>query len=192
MREHAVNQLDNFIAGWYVEDLDICDAIINLHKLSPKKQPGMSGVSVQPEIKNSVDIILEYNDTSIAYFDKFLDPCFNRYREKYYYANHYSAVHVRQAINVQYYPPSGGYYAWHTERTHSMEPVGSRHLAFMTYLNDVTDEGETEWFHQKLKIKPEKGLTLIWPVDWTFTHRGVPSITQDKYIATGWINNVYE
>jgi hypothetical protein len=58
----------------------------------------------------------------------------------------------------------------------------------MTYLNDVTDSGETEFLHQQLKIKPEKGLTLIWPADWMFTHRGVASLTQEKYIATGWFN----
>jgi len=58
----------------------------------------------------------------------------------------------------------------------------------MTYLNDVTDEGGTEFFHQKLKVSPEKGLTLIWPVDWTHLHRGVPSPTQEKYIITGWFS----
>ena len=48
----------------------------------------------------------------------------------------------------------------------------------MTYLNDVTDAGETEWYHQRLKIQPQKGLTIIWPCDWTHTHRVVPSPTQ--------------
>ena len=56
----------------------------------------------------------------------------------------------------------------------------------MFYLNDVEDEGETEFYYQKLKVKPKKGLTLIWPADWTHTHRGIPSKTQEKYIATGW------
>ena len=31
----------------------------------------------------------------------------------------------------------------------------------MTYLNDIKDGGETEFYYQKLKVKPEKGLTLI-------------------------------
>jgi hypothetical protein len=65
-----------------------------------------------------------------------------------------------------------------------------RHLVFMTYLNDVEEGGETEWFHQNLRIKPEKGLTVIWPSDWTFTHRGLPSTIQDKYIITGWFNYI--
>jgi hypothetical protein len=58
----------------------------------------------------------------------------------------------------------------------------------MTYLNDVTDQGETEFFHQQIKIKPQKGLTVIWPADWTYTHRGIPSPTQEKFIITGWLS----
>ena len=58
----------------------------------------------------------------------------------------------------------------------------------MTYLNDVTDKGYTEFWHQDLRFEPKKGLTLIWPADWTYTHRGVPSTTQEKYIITGWLS----
>ena len=56
----------------------------------------------------------------------------------------------------------------------------------MTYLNDIKKGGETEFYYQKLKIKPETGLTLLWGCDWTFTHRGITSPTETKYIATGW------
>jgi hypothetical protein len=56
----------------------------------------------------------------------------------------------------------------------------------MTYLNDVNDGGETHFYHQELKVQPRKGLTLIWPADWTYTHRGIASPTEDKYIVTGW------
>jgi hypothetical protein len=58
----------------------------------------------------------------------------------------------------------------------------------MTYLNDVTDDGETEFYYQQVKFQPKKGLTVIWPADWTHTHRGIASMTQDKYIVTGWYN----
>ena len=58
----------------------------------------------------------------------------------------------------------------------------------MTYLNDVNDAGETEFLHQNIKIKPEKGLTIIWGADWTFTHRGIPSPTEEKTIVTGWLS----
>ena len=55
----------------------------------------------------------------------------------------------------------------------------------MTYLNDVEDGG-TEFYYQKLKTKAKKGLTLIWPTDFTHTHRGIVSKTKEKYIVTGW------
>lgn len=58
----------------------------------------------------------------------------------------------------------------------------------MTYLNTVTDEGGTEFLNQELKISAEKGKTVIWPADWTHTHRGVASPTQEKYIITGWLS----
>ena len=57
----------------------------------------------------------------------------------------------------------------------------------MTYLNDVEDGG-TEFYYQGLKTKAEKGLTLIWPSDFTHTHRGIISNTKEKYIATGWFS----
>jgi len=58
----------------------------------------------------------------------------------------------------------------------------------MTYLNDVYEEGGTEFLCQKLKVDARKGLTLIWPADWTHMHRGVVSRTEEKYIITGWFS----
>jgi len=42
--------------------------------------------------------------------------------------------------------------------------------------------------YQGKEVKPKKGLTAIWPTDFTHTHRGVVSPTQRKTIATGWFN----
>ena len=100
----------------------------------------------------------------------------------------YGAFSLTSRTNVQLYPPGGGYKTFHTERTGKGEPEGSRHLVFMTYLNDVADAGGTEFHHQDVIVQPRKGLTLIWPADWTFTHRGVPSPSQEKIITTGWFN----
>ena len=88
---------------------------------------------------------------------------------------------------IQKYPLNGGFHQWHCERSSSLHPSVSRHLVYMTYLNDVEDGGETEFFYQKIKVKPEKGLTIIWPADWTHTHRGISSKTETKYIITGWL-----
>ena len=62
-------------------------------------------------------------------------------------------------------------------------------LVFMTYLNDVLDGG-TEFKYQKLITKAKKGLTLIWPSDFTHTHKGQISNTSEKYIITGWFSYI--
>ena len=60
-------------------------------------------------------------------------------------------------------------------------------LVWMTYLNDV-DDGGTEFENQKFSSPAKKGLTLFWPADWTYTHRGIISYTKEKYIVTGWFS----
>ena len=54
----------------------------------------------------------------------------------------------------------------------------------MTYLNNVKNGG-TEFKYQKLKTEAKEGLTLIWPTDFTHTHRGLVA-KETKYIITGW------
>lgn len=56
----------------------------------------------------------------------------------------------------------------------------------MTYLNDVQNGG-TEFLYQKITTKAKKGLTLIWPSDFTHTHRG-QICDKTKYIITGWFD----
>ena len=52
----------------------------------------------------------------------------------------------------------------------------------------IFDEGGTEFFYQRIRTQPRKGLTLIWPADWTHLHRGVVSPSEEKYIITGWFD----
>ena len=74
----------------------------------------------------------------------------------------------------------------HCERSGPEAPNNTRHLVFMTFLNTVNDGGGTEFKHHDIIHKAEEGKTLIWPTDWTHTHRGMISNTEHKYIMTGW------
>jgi hypothetical protein len=189
MKEHSVNKLDNFIGAWYLEDTSICDELIEFWNSSLNKGPGfLSTGIVDKSTKDSIDTFLPYDKEIYLKYITALQTVLLKYIKKYTWCNDYSPFRTEEGINLQYYPPKGGYHKWHTERFLATYPNATRHLVFMTYLNDVIDQGETEFFHQKLKIKPEKGLTVIWPADWTFTHRGVASPTQEKFIATGWYN----
>lgn len=187
MREHEINKLDNFICGFYSDNNDLLDRLIEYHKQSPNKKAGVIGDGrTEPGIKDSTDAVLK-GELFVEYY-KYLLNNFKGYIGKYPLCNNYASWGIVQWPAVQHYTPGQAFHGWHTERTDATPPNCNRHLVFMTYLNDVTDGGETEFFHQKVKIKPEKGLTVVWPADWTFTHRGLTSQTQEKYIVTGWVN----
>jgi len=140
---------------------------------------------------NAIDTI---RDTNVAmtynnkpFIDLFFKEVYPLYVQKYSYLKKL-ATHNILEVKIQKTKVGEGYHFWHCENAEMK--ARNRILAFMVYLNDVTDGGETEWKYQKLKIQPKKGLTVIWPTDWTHTHRGIPSKTQDKYIITGWLNFV--
>ena len=183
---------ESFIYQSYISDLSLCDRIIQAYWDTPNKLQGKVGTSewggtVDKTVKDSIDILLEgalKND----YFAQ-LHPVVNAYKQKYPQCDMYAPWGIVQNPNIQYYKPGGGFFSWHTERTTGVDPIhASRHLVFMTYLNDVTDGGETEFQLQGIKVQPRKGLSLIWPADWTHTHRGITSLTQEKFIVTGWLN----
>jgi hypothetical protein len=188
LKEHFINQFDNFICGWYV-DKNVCNEMIEYHKSCTFKKPGTFGEerSVNKKIKDSIDCRID-DEILRNKFYKELQKCVDLYIQKYPWCNIGSPWKTIEISNLQYYPPGGGYHAWHSERHSITEPNIYRHLVFITYLNDVNDAGETEFFHQKLKIKPETGLTIIFPAEWPFVHRGVVSPTEEKYIYTGWFN----
>jgi len=181
MRPHTINESNNFIMGWYAEDLSFVDQLIKYHTFADIKRTDTFDASV----KESVDVSTPLEDQPD--YSKHLDMCFGKYFEKYIGAKQNCGMWFAEYPNIQHYPIGGGFKMWHAERTHDSAPNVTRHLVFMTYLNDVPDGG-TEFMYQNLTVKAEKGLTIVWPADWTFTHRSQVSNTMEKWIITGWIN----
>lgn len=95
-------------------------------------------------------------------------------------------IKTQTMFNFQHYEPGTHYSTWHAETTGPEHDKHLRALVFMTYLNDVKEGGETEFLHYQIKIKPKKGLTLLWPAGFTHTHRGCPAPHEEKMIITGW------
>jgi len=184
----------NFIGEWNIDNNILCEKIVKFFHTSEysklNKRPGhtFNGISAQQKKSTDLSVSVEnLNNIEVLnnYIKELQKICYN-YIQKYKWCNQYYPWTILEDVNIQYYLPSEAYYSWHTERFSSVFPHNNRHLVFMTYLNTVTDGGETEFYYQNLKIKPEIGKTLIWPSDWTHTHRGLPSPSQEKYIITGW------
>ena len=190
MREHEVNSLDNFIMGWYSDDTTFCDALIKLFNDSKDKHNGVIGTdnTVDNSIKESIDLHFEPDQFNSMYYGDLIKKISFKYIERYDRAKGNGMFPV-EGFNIQYYPVGGGFKQWHCERESADVPSTSRHLVFMTYLNDVEDGG-TDFMHQNLTVKAEKGLTIMWPSDWTHTHKGQISHTEEKFIATGWLHHI--
>jgi len=200
MKPFKLNNKLDFIAGWYI-DKKVCDQMIEYFKKTNKNESGVKQVGsimfngkkkIDKFIKDSIDLPIN-SDTKdkepVRYLNELEKVC-NLYTEKYNWSSaNQERWSIVESFNIQKYPKKGGYKIWHTERNGAKSKL-NRHLVFMTFLNDIKSKGETEWYYQKLKVKPEKGLTFIWPADWTFTHRGIPSEKEIKYIATGWYGYV--
>jgi hypothetical protein len=89
-------------------------------------------------------------------------------------------------MKMQKTSPGGGYHVFHGEQGQGTN--ANRVVVYMLYLNTIGGEGgETEFLYQKLRIKPEENLMLLWPASYTHTHRGNPVLCEEyKYIVTGW------
>jgi hypothetical protein len=184
-----------FIRGWYLSDLAICDRLIEYHRSSDRKKAGnilrnSGDVVVDIEVKESFDVVFPANSTEVVFktYVTELQKVIVKYKSSLPCCDEYSPWGIIEGVNLQRFPKGGGYKTFHMERVSMTMPNASRHLVFMTYLNDLFDNGETEFLHQKLFVSPRKGLTLIWPADWTHTHRGIQSPSEEKYIITGWLN----
>jgi len=190
MQEHQINLKNNFIDGYYLPNLSVCDDLINFFESSGKKQLGQVGNGyVNAKVKDSTDLELNPNDIVeyqvIQDYFKQLSKIIDLYKRKYKFCTEtLSQWGLHENFGIQKYTPTQAYHGWHCESANIF--TSKRHLVFMTYLNDVKKGGETEWYYQNVKIKPEKGLTVIWSADWTFTHKGNTTFNENKYIITGW------
>ena len=187
LRPHQINDLPGFIRGWYGHDPKTCWDLIHWAEANPTLlQQGQTGDRQGPGLighdKTTWDINLLDHPVAKVYLDLLQMVC-EAYIAEFPWSNQYSPWAL-EYCNLQWHPPGGGFLTWHTERHSARSPNSHRHLVYMTYLNTVSQGGQTEFLHQGLTVKPEQGLTIIWPADWTHTHRGLVS-DHAKIIMTG-------
>ena len=188
LKEEKYN-LDSFIGGWYIPE-NVCDDIVAYYDKSKfRQQEGLTfkngNLLVDTEIKESTDIYLKSEDSLFDEYNKYLQMCLNNYTNRYPEINKLYAWFSSGVENysIQKYLPNQGYKWLHCER--GSNKSSHRCLVFMTYLNNINDGG-TDFLYQKITSPAKKGLTIIWPTDWTHMHKSQISETKEKMIVTGW------
>lgn len=123
------------------------------------------------------DYIREFNDS-------FWDECYSSYVKEFETLRDFER-HSIFTYKVQKTIPGGGYHVWHSESgSHSFS---KRIVAYILYLNDVSQGGETEFLYQHRRVIPKERSLVIFPAAYTHAHRGNPPLRGTKYIMTGWV-----
>ena len=185
----------NFIGSWIMEPHSICDELITYFEANPKKQKkGLTVSGTKLESKNSTDIRVSPTEVKLPendVFETYFHNLFSFYEEyviQWPFLKTFAKTLQVGGFNLQRYQSGEHFQSLHTERT-SLDTL-HRIFAWMTYLNDVDekDGGSTYFTHYDLEVQPRKGLTLIWPAEWTHAHKGNLLHANSKYIITGWMH----
>ena len=183
----------NFIGAWNIENDELCKNIISFFQNNTNLHfQGMSAAGKNLQSKNRTDISIRpdyLKDEKFALLKEYINElhkCYLDYLKQWPFLKRMASKMDIGPFNIGEYLPGGHFGNVHSERT-SINTL-HRLFAFMTYLNDVEDGGETKFSHYDISIKPEIGKTIIWPAEWTHAHTGEILNSGKKYIITGWLH----
>ena len=182
----------NFIGSWVIEPFSLCDDLITYFESNVAAQKaGVTGLGRDLSAKDRIDISIAPNQLELPGNEVFktyvnsLFACYKDYLAQWPFLEQIGQNLEMGKFNLGRYQRGQHFQKMHAERS----GLGSLHrvLAWMTYLNDVDEGGETYFDHYNLTIKPRKGVTLIWPAEWTHAHKGNVLLGESKYMITGWL-----
>ena len=184
--------IPNFIGSWMIEPLSLCDELITYFESNiAKQQMGATGGGRNLSVKDRMDIAIAPNQLDLPGNEVFklyinsLFTCYKDYLVQWPFLAEIAQNLALGSFNLGRYQRGQHFQKMHTERD-NLDTL-HRVLAWMTYLNDVDEGGETCFSHYGLNIKPRKGLTMIWPAEWTHAHKGNVLLGESKYMITGWL-----
>ena len=182
----------NFIGSWVIGPFSLCDDLITYFESNVAAQKaGVTGLGRDLSAKDRMDISIAPNQLELPGNEVFktyvnsLFACYKDYLDQWPFLEQIGQNLEMGKFNLGRYQRGQHFQKMHAERS----GLGSLHrvLAWMTYLNDVDEGGETYFDHYNLTIKPRKGVTLIWPAEWTHAHKGNVLLGESKYMITGWL-----
>ena len=159
--------------------------------------PTLGGLNTR--IKNSMDFGLseesdEIHKTGNDNFSKAtrfvmdgLGTAMALYLEEFKELQHSTAL-TSTGLRLQHYARQHGYYRRHHDGAPwDPDPINSRVLGVVIYLNTVEHGGGTDFPEQECEIKAEAGRVAIFPANWTHPHAGKVPISCDKWIISTFV-----
>ena len=184
--EDECNQIIEYFKS--CEEFGICYDRKQFEKADPliKKDLSVDLAQIQ-SLGRGHEIYASFNWIAGMINERLMGQCLPEYCDKYSIKESL----YNDAYKIQKTEPTWGYHIWHYEQSNKANEV-SRRMAYMMYLNDIEQGGETEFLFQSKRIFPRRGTMLMWPAGFTHPHRGNPPLSGTKYIVTGWIKAIAE
>lgn len=180
----------DFIVVYQGLDQEVCNSIVRLFDSDSSKWRGKidrsEGVLYEGKTKNSWDLEIVnegiWQDTFHRIHPK-IQSCINHYLARSPILQAFDLIAT--GYKIQMYPKNQGYFRWHADSVGGN--TGDRVVAMVLYLNDVETGGETEFFHQGIKIAPKIGNLVLFPSGWNYMHCGHMPVSDNKYIISMFI-----
>jgi hypothetical protein len=191
--EVIVNSLiNNLFIKENVIDNNLCEEIIKLFESSDKKYDGVVLNGLKKNIKKTIDLHMSYEPELFIDIDKKLHSILNASIYEYIDKLNSNCLTINMlhftdsGFNIQKYIKNQGFYIYHNDFSIDFKDKKYRLFTYLLYLNNIDEGGETEFFGN-YKIKPKPGKLLLFPACWTYPHKALLPISNDKYIITGWV-----
>ena len=169
-----------------------CKEVIKKFDIDKRPKQGCTSSGVDTTIKDSMDINISKHDDwkqEDEVFFKSLGKHLKKFQNLIKRQQFIKYINFDDSgYQIQRTPPYSNGYIWHHDGMvrYKNGELQERYLTFIWYLNDVTDDGYTE-FYNGVKIQPKAGSIVLFPATWYHYHRGYPTKSQEKYIVTGWL-----
>jgi len=181
----------DFIVAYQAMDQALCQSVIDRFDQDVQKSlgniftPEASGVYDQ-NIKSSWDLEIPRDGAWAGIFQRIhsgIQRCMQDYLSR---SPILQSVELQvTGYKIQMYPKNQGYFRWHADAVGKNSQ--GRAVAMILYLNDVEKGGETEFFHQRMKVVPKAGQLIFFPASWNYMHCGHTPESGDKYIIQTFI-----
>lgn len=171
---------------------EFCQKCIQKFQEDDNKDIGKTGGGLNLDVKRSTDLLIssfdEWAEEDTVFYQS-LSKHLTEYVDKWgdWSLANAGTQFKDTGYQIQETKPKD-FYSWHNDFSWRNMDMSPRYLTFIWYLNDVTEDGYTE-FIDGTKIQPEEGKLIIFPATWTYMHRGFPPKSETKYLCTGWVHS---
>lgn len=180
---------------WVIDNTlspEVCSSIIERFETDQTKRPGSVGDGdVNQTVKDSLDLSInkkdpEWTKDDTALHDSLHTSMGEIVRELTWYTGHQPQhFNFDTGHQIQKTVP-GGKYVWHVETDGTSRK--DRTLVYAWYLNEGFEGGCTGFARQGVKVEPKIGRLVLFSPYWTHVHAGLPLLSGEKYLITGWIH----